>query len=316
MRETLIPASHEDWLAMRRKDITSTETAALFGLSPYATAFEVWHRKKDDEEPAFEDTERMAWGRRLESAIAEGVADDQGWTVEPFKSYMRDPKLRLGSSFDYRIVDPVRGDGILEIKNVDKFAYGRSWIDDGSGEIEAPEHIELQVQHQMEVAELDYAYIAALVGGNEIKLMRRERDRVIGAAIRAKVAEFWASIEANKPPAPDYERDYDRIVRASLEHIEDKTIEADDKLEALLAELKDIQDFRKTTEAKEKTLKAQIIEAAGTASRIRASSGTLSCGFSKPNPGKLVTADMVGTYIGARAGFRVFRFTPKKLDQR
>ena len=316
MRETLIPASHEDWLAMRRNDVTSTETAALFGLSPYATAFEVWHRKKDDEEPAFEDTERMAWGRRLESAIAEGVAADQGWTVEPFKSYMRDPELRLGSSFDYRIVDPVRGDGILEIKNVDKFAYGRSWIDDGSGEIEAPEHIELQVQHQMEVAELDYAYIAALVGGNEIRLLSRQRDRVIGAAIRTKVADFWASIESGTPPAPDYERDYDRIVRNSLGHVEDVTIDADDQLEALLEELRDVQAFRKESESKEKALKAQILERVGPASRVQCKFGTLACGVTKPNQGKLVTADMVGTYINSRAGFRVFRFTPKKLDAR
>jgi putative phage-type endonuclease len=312
MRETKLIESEEHWLAMRRQDVTSTDVAALFGLSPYATAFEIWHQKQDGQAVEFSDTERMAWGRRLESAIAEGVAEDQGWQVGPFKTYMRDPELRLGSSFDYCILDERNGDGILEIKNVDKFAFGRSWLEHEDGSIEAPEHIELQVQHQMEVAELGYAYIAALVGGNEIKLMRRERDRVIGAAIRAKVAEFWASIEANKPPAPDYERDYDRIVRASLEHIEDKTIEADDKLEALLAELKDIQDFRKTTEAKEKALKAQIIEAAGTASRIRASSGTLSCGFSKPNPGKLITDDMVGTYIGARSAYRVFRFTAKK----
>ena len=311
MRETKLIENEEHWLAMRRQDVTSTDTAALFGLSPYATAFEIWHQKRDDERPEFADTERMAWGRRLESAIAEGVAEDQGWTVEPFKTYMRDPELRLGSSFDYRILSPA-GDGILEIKNVDKWAFARSWLEHDDGSIEAPEHIELQVQHQMEVAELDYAYIAALVGGNEIKLVRRERDRLIGSAIRAKVAEFWASIEANKPPAPDYERDYDRIVRASLEHVEDKTIDADDKLEALLAELKDIQEFRKTTEAKEKALKAQIIEAAGTASRIRASSGTLSCGFSKPNPGKLITDDMVGTYIGARSAYRVFRFTAKK----
>ena len=45
MIHVLDPADEAEWLAMRRQDVTSTETAALFGLSPYTTAFEVWHQR-------------------------------------------------------------------------------------------------------------------------------------------------------------------------------------------------------------------------------------------------------------------------------
>ena len=45
--QTITPSSKQDWLKARTEDITSTEVSALFGISPYTTAFELWHRKHD-----------------------------------------------------------------------------------------------------------------------------------------------------------------------------------------------------------------------------------------------------------------------------
>ena len=312
MKVILDPADEAEWLAMRQQDVTSTECSALFGLSPYLTEYELWHQKASGERGSFFETERMTWGKRLEPIIAEGVAEDQGWSVEPFKLYIRDDEARLGSSFDYRIINHQEGDGILEIKNVDRSAFAKKWVEYANGTIEAPEHIELQVQHQMEVADMEYAVIAALVGGNELKMSHRTRDRAVGKAIRAKVAEFWDSIDKGVPPKPDYDRDYDRIVRANLAAVSDEVMEADEALDLLIADYRDVAALRKDIEAKEKVLKAQIIERAGTASKIHSGHGTVSCGATQPSPGKLITADMVGTYTGARAPFRVFRFTARK----
>lgn len=316
MRIILQPADEAEWLAMRRQDVTSTEAAALFGLSPYTTEFEVWHQKKSGEAVAFNDNERMAWGRRLEPTIAQGVAEDLGWTVEPFKTYIRDDEIRMGSSFDYRIIDPKQGDGILEIKNVDRSVFAKKWIENADGDIEAPEHIELQVQHQMEVADLNWCVIAALVGGNELKLAHRKRDRAVGKAIRNKVTEFWKSIDENRPPAPDYERDYQMILSANLGEVGDDVIEADETLDELFGEYMEASAARKEAESAERIAKAKIMERVGTASKVRSVYGTLSCGASGATQGKLITADMVGTYTGARKAFRNFRFTPAKLDQR
>ena len=62
-RESIIPASEEEWLKLRTLDVTSTESPALFGLSPYMTKFELWHRKKSGEVYTIKDNERMFWGR-------------------------------------------------------------------------------------------------------------------------------------------------------------------------------------------------------------------------------------------------------------
>ena len=201
-RETFEIFDKEKWLKLRSQDITSTEAAALFGLSPYMTVFELWHLKKSGDIVSIEENERMKWGSRLEATIAEGIAEDNGWQVSPFKEYMRLTDLKMGSSFDYKIED----NGILEIKNVDSLVFNNKWIVD-EAITEAPAHIELQVQHQLAVSDLEYAYIGALVGGNTVHLIKRTRSEKIITNLKNKVEEFWNSIEANKPPAPDFEKD-------------------------------------------------------------------------------------------------------------
>ena len=136
---TITPKDEADWLAMRKQDVTSTESAALFGMSPYLTHFDLWHRKHSGNVPEFKTNERMKWGNRLESAIAHGIAEEQGWKVSPMKEYMRLPTSRIGSSFDFVITslgEPVH----LEIKNVDYLAFRDGWIEHDDGTIDSVSH--------------------------------------------------------------------------------------------------------------------------------------------------------------------------------
>lgn len=226
-REIIVHTTELDWLAARKLDLTSTEAAALFGASPYATEFELYHRKTGALPDDFTANDRMKWGNRLEAAIAAGVAEDLGLIVEPFKVYMRIPELRMGSSFDFKItgiVDGFDGDenarnmfrehgaGIMEVKNVDGLAFRRTWLDDGEV-IEAPPHIEMQVQHQLEVADLNWSIIAPLVGGNTPRPIIRLRDREIGALICQKVAQFWQRVGSGIAPTPNFTADAGTIAK-------------------------------------------------------------------------------------------------------
>lgn len=294
-REVLQYADKNEWLKLRSQDITSTEVSALFNLSPYTTEFELWHRHKDDVIVEIDETDRMKWGSRLESAIAQGISEDQGWTVRPFKEYVRLPEKRMGSSFDYRVIDPSRVldsepdmvsidsanehlDSILEIKNVDALAFRDGWIVDGDN-LEAPPHIEIQVQHQLAVSGLKRAYIGALIGGNQVVLIPRERDDEIIAAIEQKVEAFWKSIAANQPPKPDYERDAEFITKLYSYAEPGKVVTADDRIADLIDEYRKWSDAAKEAEDKKQGVKAQLLECIGDAEKCKGDLFTISAGM-------------------------------------
>src|SRR5690606_3873174 len=76
---------------------------------------------------------------------------------------------------------------------------------------EAPLHIEIQVQHQLEVSGLKWGIIAPLVGGNTPKPIARIKDDDVAAAIRTKVAEFWQRVDHGIAPDPDFLKDASAI---------------------------------------------------------------------------------------------------------
>lgn len=236
------PRKESTWLKLRAPDITATSAAALFGVSPYATPFELFHTLAGSLKVEFEETSRMLWGKRLQDAIAKGICEDNGWTIvdrHPFL-YARSKRFaRMGASPDYIIADPARperGLGLLEIKNVDKFVASDEWEDD-----EAPAHIEFQFQHQAEVCGLEWGAIGGLVGGNETRVYVRERDREAGEAIGQAVVAMLDRVARNDPPDPDYLADFSTI-KALYRHAEvgnsiDLRAEPDPEYEAKVREL-------------------------------------------------------------------------------
>lgn len=311
--QTIEIENQHQWLTERAKDVTSTEVSALFGLSPYLTEFELFHQKRDAVVVKIEPNERMKWGNRLESAIAQGAAEDMGWNIAKLNVYMRDQAARIGSSFDFEIKSSANGPGILEVKNVDWVQYQKNWIDDGNGNIEAPEHIELQVQHQMEISGFEWCAIVALVGGNEQKIVLRNRDRDIGKSIREKTGEFWNRVLQNQPPSADYTRDAEFIVKQLHRNaIEGLVAEADAELENMIRDYEFIHKEHADLEKLKIQRRAEILERIGHASKVLTSFGSLSTGQVKGRSGTLITPEMVGTVIGATEGYRNFRFYPKK----
>lgn len=315
MRETIDIIDQQQWLAQRMRDITSTEVAALYGLSPYITEFELFHQKREGKVVRIEPNERMTWGTRLESTIAHGAAEDHGWEIEHMNVYMRDPEICMGSSFDFKIVTSSKGPGLLEIKNVDGLQYSRNWIDDGEGNIEAPQHIELQLQHQLEVADLEWGAIVALVGGNELKVIYRNRDRAIGQDLRNRIAVFWKRVESNLPPKPDYEKDAEYIIkRLHNQAVEDLVadVTSDQHVESLISQYNNAHAEAALWEKESNKLRAEILDQIGPVSKVISNIGTISCGNVKDSLGTFITPELVGQYVGGRKGYRNFRLYPKK----
>lgn len=312
MPRIINPASREDWLKIRHSYVSSTESSALFSMNPYMTAFELATIKQEKEAPPeFEGNERMKWGTRLQDAIAEGIQADFGIWIKPLREYVVKDDIAMGSSFDYEIIggqigaDHVfddlipLGPGILEIKNVDSLVYKNQWVDG-----EAPDHIEIQVQHQMEVLEREWAVIAALIGGNRTEILIRKRDRAVGAAIASKVREFWTNLAAGILPPVTMPEDAAFLIKLHQYAEVDKVYDGqhDDELRRLCGVYSKYAAVEKRASERKKAAQAFILRHIGTAERA------LAQGFS-------VSAGMVaGCHVEYdRAPYRNFRVTQKKV---
>lgn len=300
-RVSVVPESKEQWLEMREDYLTSTDVAALFNRNPYMTKWELWHRKAKLVSSDFRDSERMAWGRRLEMAIAAGVAEERGWVVAPMDEFITLPEVRLGSSFDFRIKEPR---AILEIKNVDGLVFHRDW-EDSEKEVAPPAHIEFQIQHQMLVAGDTKAYIGALIGGNRLVVLERDADPVVHEAILAEAEKFWESIADNDPPPLSPDTDI-AAIQAVYSHAEPgKIIEAPPEIEPLIDQYRHATDLEKAARKDKDVAKGQILAAIGDAEKVLGEGWTVSAG--------LVPPTQIEAY--ERKGYRTFRVAFKRQKE-
>lgn len=269
------PATDAEWHALRLRCVTSTESAALFGHSPYSTAFEVWHRKRAGEPDDFEANERMEAGQCLQAAIAQLAAKRYGWQVDSVPEFALDEADHIGASFDYR-VSAVQRDGvwvpkraILEVKNVDGLAFRNGWQETDFG-LEAPVHIETQLQHQLEAADVDLGYIVALVGGNRLVLLERDRYRDVGRAIRERARAFWRTVVDGTPPTPDYSRDLPTIAKLYGYAEPGKVLDAagNERIAELCSQYTTSGAVKRDAEERQEAAKAELLTLIGAAERV------------------------------------------------
>lgn len=211
----------------------------------------------------------MLWGKRLEPAIAAGVAEDMRWKIAPSKVYHTHPTIAgMGCTLDFDILDHEHGPGILEIKLVHEYA---TWMNDWS-EVRAPAYYEVQVQHQLAVTGCTWAVIACFIGQTStVKLYERRPDAKVIAQVEQRVADFWASIKADRAPDPFGTADEIDVIKA-LHPVRDprKVIEiSDDKLTEAAGQYRWAQGEKKFAEAEFTRTKAILMNAAGDASLMR-----------------------------------------------
>lgn len=311
--------TEEAWLAERMKDVTSTEVSALPGIdvNPYMSPWQLFMSKKSGTSEPFQANERMRWGTRLQDAIADGAVEELGLgECIRLMDYIRIVEARAGSSFDYKVIDKNHDAALMEVKNVDSLQFLQNWRE-YEDLLEAPPHIELQVQHQLLVSGMPSAYLVALVGGNTLKHTRRTRDDAVGRVILRKVAEFWAMVRDDRPPPPDFSKDAKLIAqlynRSNPGEVIDLT--GDQKADELVYYFHSTQESISLMQREIDKYKAQLLEIIGTAERAVGGAWSISAKEVAPSQGKLVTQEMVGTYVNPRKGYRRFAVTLKKEEK-
>ncbi len=190
--------------------------------------------------------------------------------------------------------------------------FHKTWVseddEDGNSEIEAPPHIEIQVQVQMLVSGLKKVYLCVLVGGNDLKIVEREANPEMQEIILARCAEFWKSIDENCQPAIDYNKDSSFLISLYGTADADKAISVDDlddaqreKLISTVTNYIEIREKMKALDEQKDSCKAQILEVIGDAAKIKGDEWSISAGNIDPAELK----------AHVKKGYRNFKVTKK-----
>ncbi len=185
--------------ARRINHLGASDLPAILGLSPWASAYDVWLEKTGRVEPK-PTTTAMRAGNLLEDGILAYAEDELGPIVRNQRRVH--PELPIAANIDAILRDYNQP---LEAKKVDYWNPSfDAWGEPGSDQI--PEDILIQVHVQMmcldHVGESpDRAHVSALIGGR-LALYHVRRNQDLCNIIADKAAEFWTlNVLAEDPPA-------------------------------------------------------------------------------------------------------------------
>lgn len=297
----------------RSRHVGASEVPALFDCSPYLTRFELWHRKAGNiSTPDFmaegmPNNERIEAGIRLEPAVLQWAADRFGYSVERPPAHLSNG-AGLGGHPDALATDAERGEGILEIKTVD-WLVRKKWGD------EPPAHYLIQAQVYAGLARRKWCDIIVLVGGNSLERFCYEFRPTLFAEIERRVADFWSSVRANDPPAPDFGRDGAALAEVLGEPTEEVAdLRHDNAADHLACEWLQVKAEVKEREARLDEIKCELLLKIGSAGYALLPAHKIGANQTKGSPDKEITAAMVGEVIKGRRGYR--RFDVKEFEPR
>lgn len=207
--------NREQWLMERKSGVGGSDVAAILGLSPFKTSFEVWLEKTNTELPPspIDELERVHFGRLMEDIIAREYARREGVKVRRRNELVRHARYPWMIANPDRLIDGKRCG--LECKNVDGMAFRKGdWGEPGTDQ--APDEYVLQCQHYMIVFDFPVWHLAACVGGNRLVTFVIERDAELADMIVEAEHEFWQCVEARRKPEIDYEHPTTRAVLTRL----------------------------------------------------------------------------------------------------
>lgn len=194
-------ASREEWLNLRRQDVTASDVAALFGKSPYKTMLGLFAEKAGLVPAVSEENDAMKRGRYLEPAILAACSEHEllrDRSLTRATDYWRSPSLRLGATPDAFVYE-AGGNRIepVDAKSVASYVFDQ-W---GDG---PPLHIQLQVLVQAMLMDAPRGWVACGVMTAEfpVHVFEVPRHEKAERMIVDAVAAFWKAVEAGEAPDP------------------------------------------------------------------------------------------------------------------
>lgn len=267
--------NRDAWLAQRRTGIGGSDVAAILGLSPWRTPYQVWEDKtgRSEEQP---ETPALYWGRLLEDPIRQAYADRTGLTVtKPDRMFTSEEH-----PFMLANLDGIASDGrIVEFKTTSR---ADGWGEEGSDEI--PDHYQTQVQHYMSVMGVERADVGVLIAGRDFRIYTVEADAELQQMLIEEEAKFWELVKTDTPPGVNCTTDAARRWRTATAN---KFLSADAEILSVWEDLCAIRHQIDVLKEEEDALKTLIMRAMKDAVSLKADGKTLAS-WSLPSARKTV----------------------------
>lgn len=237
--------NREQFLLDRKLGIGGSDVAAIMGLSPWATALDIFRDKTNPELALDEPNEDMQRGIRVEKYILQEYSERSEVQLDTNVATIIDPQYPfMRAKIDARQLD---GNVIIEAKSTK--APLSSW------EKGIPEYYKTQVAYYAILTNAERVDVPVLFSGWTYACFTYWRDEEFEVEIKTSVINFWQNhIVKNIPPQPTSSEE----LMIAYPKLEEKTITADNDMREKVYQLQEASEQRKTLEKQEKKLKAEI----------------------------------------------------------
>jgi putative phage-type endonuclease len=242
---------------MNRKGfLGGSDIAAILGISPWKTAYELWQEKTTDwqEESSEERDKVLRRGKKLEPMVIEMLQEEHDvWVIDRNQIHVDKefPFLRAEIDFEY-VMD---GGGTVangDIKTVHPRAAG-DWGIEGSDEF--PAYYGAQFQFGLMVTGRTHTKVGALIGADDLRVYEVDRDDQIIAYIRKAAVDFWFNhVIASVPPGIKSSEDASKV----LSRFEGFAWAGNEEVWKQLGILKGVKEAQKRLEATREGLEIAV----------------------------------------------------------
>ena len=244
--------NEDDWHELRAKRIGGSDVGAILGVNPYKSIVDVYVDKTEGSN--FKGNNATYWGHMLEGTILKEFSNKHKELIvyEVPYSVVND---FLIANLDGALKDKETGDyGVLEIKTTSLWNK-KDWEDDV-----IPQYYYAQVQHYLMLTGYKFAYIAVLIGGQQYKEFKIERNEEDINLIRNKATEFYQENLLKKiPPMPDGSDAYMNYLKQKALEIENNEVIEFADLEEKALKIKELGKEINSLKKEQDLLKEQIM---------------------------------------------------------
>jgi len=244
------PQRSAEWLELRRTGLGASDMAAVLGVSPYKTPYQLW-AEKTGATPEQKVGDAARRGVILEDAVGRYYEEERGVKLRKSNGVVRlKSNPRLMASLDRTIVGEPKG--IVEIKTSASPRWSM-WP--------VPPEVMIQVHVQMGIVGAKWCDVVALLGGLVFKIERVQFDPTLWAQILWSAEKFLLAVDTKTPPALEA-LDAQAFALATPQ-ASDEYAAADESLESVYRQLREVNTEIHFLEQKKGSLEIVLKEAIG-----------------------------------------------------